>query len=51
MGALFGLQTLWGKPDLFKSMHRGKKLTVLCVYSVCLNSVCIDAADADTFLD
>lgn len=22
--ALFGLQTLWGKPDLVKSMHRGK---------------------------
>lgn len=28
-----------------------KKIKILCLYSVCLNLVCIDAADADTFLD
>jgi len=28
-----------------------EKVKILYMYSVCLNLVCIDAADADTFLD
>lgn len=42
---------LSGENRIWLNQCTEEKLTILCMYSVCLNSVCIDAADADTSLD
>lgn len=40
-----------GEKQIWLNQWTKEKLKILCMYSVCLNLVCIDAADADTFLD
>lgn len=40
-----------GEKQIWLNQCTKEKIKILCMYSVYLNLVCIDAADADTFLD
>lgn len=40
-----------GENQIWLNQCTKDEIEILCVYSECLNLVCIDATDADTFLD